>query len=129
MVTLTYSALMIRKIFLRYFALPRFSQWKDISDIDPISGRINQFGFLREPWYVRATFWSRWGPQAMIRRVFGLQNPGDGGAEVMPEGFRFEDLGPMRKLGKGVHETNQFAEIARAKVTAHACPFAKSLAS
>lgn len=56
-------------------------------------------------------------------------NPGDGGARMKPEGFLFEDLGPLSKVGKGVEETARMAEIARGKVSASTCPFSLGVKS
>lgn len=120
---------MLRKLFLRYLALPRLQPFQDISDVDAVTGRVNQYTYLKDPWYVRSSVWSRWGPVALVRRAFGLHNPGDGGSELMPEGFRFVDIGPKRKLGKGIEESNRLSGVAYTKASANACPFAHSLAT
>lgn len=108
---------------MRYLALPRFTPYTYMSEPDPKTGRMYQHNWILEPWYARVTFWSRWGPEALFRRAFGLMNPGDGGAEMKPEGFLIEDLGPRRKMGKGVEETARLAGIAHMKVSLNKCPF------
>ena len=49
--------------------------------------------------------------------------PGDGGPSMKPEGFLFEDLGPLRTVGKGLHETEIMEEKIRGKAST-GCPFA-----
>lgn len=59
-----------------------------------------------------------------MRRAFGLKVAGDGGAAMLPDGFLFEDVGPLDKMGKGVDETARLTRLAQTKVSASACPFA-----
>lgn len=117
----------MRKLCLRYLALPRMQPFLNLSDPDPITGRIDHHNFVKEPWYTPVTVWSQWSPTALLRRALGLMNPGDGGPELKPEGFLFVDLGPTRTVGKGVEETSRLAEVANGKVSAQRCPFSVSI--
>ncbi|KAK5989919.1 ER-bound oxygenase mpaB' [Cladobotryum mycophilum] len=119
----TFSALLIRKLFIRYLCLPRFSPLHLIGDPDPQTGRIQQFRYMKDPWYNPVTFWSRWGPEALVQRAFGLSIPGDGGPEMKPEGFLFTEIGPRAKVGKGAEETGRLAEVAHTKISPTSCPF------
>ncbi|KAL6696128.1 hypothetical protein J3F84DRAFT_373119 [Trichoderma pleuroticola] len=121
---LTYPLLLARKLFLRYLCLPRFYPATFISQPDPVTGRIQHYHWLKDPWYSPSSFWSRWGPEGLMRRAFGLKVAGDGGAAMLPDGFLFEDVGPQDKMGKGVDETARLARVAQTKVSASACPFA-----
>ncbi|RFU72813.1 c6 finger domain-containing [Trichoderma arundinaceum] len=121
---LAYTLLLTRKLFVRYLCLPRIFPAKFVDPPDPVTGRIKHYHYLKDPWYTPVTFWSRWGPEALFRRAFGLKVPGDGGAAMLPDGFLFEDLGPRDKMGKGVDETARLARVAQTKVSASACPFA-----
>lgn len=112
---------------MRHLALPRFTPVKYLTHADPQTGRINQYDFLKDPWYTPVTAWSRWGPQALLRQAFGLSNPGDGGSQFKPEGFLFEDWGPQRQVGKGVEETARLAGVANSKVSEMLCPFAMKM--
>ncbi len=77
------------------------------------------------PWYHRPTFWSRWGPLGLLTRLAGGTVPSrkTSGMTMMPEGFLFEDLGPLERMGKGRDKTE--AEEARLKrERPSGCPFA-----
>ncbi|EHK15613.1 uncharacterized protein TRIVIDRAFT_74437 [Trichoderma virens Gv29-8] len=121
---LTYPLLLARKLFIRYLCLPRIYPAKFIGKPDPVTGRIQHYHYLKDPWYAPPTFWSRWGPEGLMRRAFGLKVAGDGGEAMMPDGFLFEDVGPRDKMGKGIDETARLARVAQTKVSASACPFA-----
>ncbi|KND88003.1 hypothetical protein TOPH_07382, partial [Tolypocladium ophioglossoides CBS 100239] len=114
---LTYVLLLSRQIFVRYLALPRFYPMRYVADPDPKTGRMHHTHYLREPWYTPATLWARWGPVAWVTRAAGGMIPGDGGAEMKPEGFLFEELGPRCKMGKGLEETALMEEQAKVVAT------------
>ncbi|KAM0513726.1 hypothetical protein ACHAPE_007552 [Trichoderma viride] len=120
----TYTFLLVRRFVLRYLTLPRIFPEQYISQPDAVTGRIQHYKWLKDPWYTPATFWSRWGPEAWFRRAFGLKLAGDGGEVMRPGGFLFEDIGPRNKMGKGMEETAQLARIAHTRVAAGGCPFA-----
>lgn len=101
---LTYTALFARYIYLRFFSLPRFLSIKNLSETNPKTGRIQHYLYMKEPWYNPKTFWSRWGPEAWVTWSHGGVLPGDGGSAMKPEGFRFEDIGPARRMGTGSEE-------------------------
>ncbi|KAL7792518.1 hypothetical protein V8C37DRAFT_380582 [Trichoderma ceciliae] len=121
---LAYTLLLSRKLFVRYLCLPRIFSVKFIGPPDATTGRIKHYHYLKDPWYTPVTFWSCWGPAALLQRAFGLKVPGDGGEAMKPDGFLFEDLGPRDKVGKGVDETARLARVAQTKVSVSACPFA-----
>lgn len=120
-IALVHSLLLVRQTFLRYFALPRIFEFEQLSDPDEKTGRIIKRRYLKEPWYNAGTFWARWGPVAIISRLSGVQVPGD--AEMKPEGFKFEDIGPLNKMGKGIEEAGTMAAEAKARVSGNGCPF------
>lgn len=122
--SITYTFLLVRKFVLRYLTLPRIFPEQYISQPDAVTGRIQHYKWLKDPWYAPATFWSRWGPEAWFRRAFGLKIAGVGGEVMRPGGFLFEDIGPRNKMGKGMEETAQLARIAHTRVVAGGCPFA-----
>ncbi|KAJ3513538.1 hypothetical protein NM208_g15175 [Fusarium decemcellulare] len=102
---LTYSLLLVRKL------AP-----------DEQTGRITSSHYMKEPWYVPSTFWTRWGPEALVTRLAGNLLPGDGSVDMKPGGLLFEDLGPARFVGKGVEDTRKMEEAVREKASA-GCPF------
>ena len=81
--------------------------------------------YIKEPWYNQPTLMARWGPMSWITRAIGGLLPGDGGAEMKPDGFLFEDIGPPNKMGTGVEEGIQMAAAVRKATTVNGgCPFA-----
>ncbi|KAI8678826.1 MPAB-Lcp-cat domain-containing protein [Fusarium keratoplasticum] len=119
---LTYSLLLARKLTVRYLCLPRFTPCLYISQPDEQTGRISAYHYMKEPWYVASTFWSRWNPEALFTRLAGGLLPGDGGADIKPEGFLPEDLGPERFVGKGVEEGKVMEQEVKKKISL-GCPF------
>ncbi|KAJ6781785.1 hypothetical protein PWT90_10249 [Aphanocladium album] len=113
----------LRKSVIRYLTLPRLFKVDYLSDPDPQTGRVHNLQYLKEPWYMRVSLWARWGPEALLTWATGGQIPGDGGKEMLPEGFLFTDLGPRPKMGKGVEETQRWEHVVRTTVSASACPF------
>lgn len=102
--------------------MPRFVPIKYLSDPDPKTGRIKHYHYLNEPWYNPATFATRWSFEALITWATGGTIPGDGGAELKPEGFLFEDLGPKRTMGDGVKDAPRMEEMVKERVSG-GCPF------
>ncbi|KAK8932532.1 Mycophenolic acid synthesis protein B [Metarhizium anisopliae] len=119
---LTYTLLLLRKLFLRYLSLPRFSRVVFVTEPDPTSKRMKHLHYLKEPWYTPATFWWRWGPTAWATWATGGMVPGDN-EEMKPEGFLWEDIGPRSKMGKGSEETAKLEEVVQQRATGK-CPFA-----
>ncbi|TWU75808.1 hypothetical protein ED733_004262 [Metarhizium rileyi] len=124
---LTYTLLLGRRLFLRYLSLPRFSRAVFVTEPDPKTGRMRHPHYLKEPWYTPATVWWRWGPTAWATWATGGLVPGDN-AEMQPEGFLWEDIGPRNKMGRGVEEMAKMEEHVRQRATGK-CPFAISSTS
>ncbi|XP_044720154.1 Dephospho-CoA kinase [Hirsutella rhossiliensis] len=127
-VAFTYTFLLARKLCMRFLALPRSIATDYISEPDIKTGRMHHYHYLKEPWYLPATIWNRWGPLAWLVWATGGMIPGDGGPAMKPEGFLFEDLGPKGKMGKGIEATAHLAEVAQGKLS-KGCPFSRSAAS
>ncbi|KUI70729.1 hypothetical protein VM1G_05852 [Cytospora mali] len=116
-----FGLLNARRIFLRYFCLPRRGPKKFFSEPDPQTGRIHHFDYLVSPYYNKPTFRARWGPMAMLLRLAGGKVPGEAG--TLPDGFLATDLGPANKMGKGMEDME--VDIARMKKSRPSgCPFA-----
>lgn len=122
----TYGSLILRRFILRYFCLPRLRPIIFFSkEADPITGRVKHFDYLLEPFYHPPTFWSRWGPMALVFRLLGGTVPGS--PDFMPEGFIPTDLGPKNRMGKGAEEME--IDMARMRETRPSgCPFSAHLA-
>lgn len=129
--TLAYSTLTLRRLVLRYLTLPRWIPSQLITPADPTTGRMQHPGYLVEPWYLRPTLGTRWGPMALLTRLLGGYvpvRPGDSGqaaksADWLPEGYLFEDIGPRSRMGKGVAEMAADVERLR-RQRPSGCPFA-----
>ena len=119
-----FAALNLRKMYLRYFSLPRFSP-VELFDEDKVTGRIYHYEYLVDPWYHKATFWSRWGPMGLFTWVLGGKVPGSE-TRTMPEGFLFEELGPAAKMWKGKKVTDSHEKRLRAERMS-GCPFASRM--
>lgn len=116
-----FGLLNARRIFLRYFCLPRLGPVKYFSEPDPQSGRIHHLDYLVSPYYNKPTFRARWGPGALLTRLCGGYVPGEKG--TMYEGFLATDLGPKNRMGKGMEEMEP--DMARMKKNRPSgCPFA-----
>lgn len=101
------GVLQARRLFLRYFALPRPEiMRKQYIPRSPnkLTGRYNSVEYLSFPWYVSPTWKARWGPKALKTRLLGRKLPGDDGNKYAPEGYTFADIGPQALQGKGSKE-------------------------
>jgi hypothetical protein len=107
---------------MRYLMLPRFSDLKYYSEPDPKTGRIQHLDYLVEPYYLKPTFWNRWGPEGWLTRALGGNLPGSAGEKLKSDGFLFEDLGPAARAGKRAEDTSAWeARLKRERPSG--CPF------
>lgn len=96
-----------RKYLLKYCFLPRpdFMRKQYIPTApDSRTGRYNSVEYLSYPWYVKPSMKSRWGPRAWITWVLRRKLPGDDGNKYMPEGYTFDEVGPITLRGKGISD-------------------------
>lgn len=100
---------------------PRIIPLEIVSDRNPKTGRLQHLRYLKEPWYNPVTVWSRWNSQAIITWLMGGLRPGDD-AEMLPEGFKFGDIGPKNKMGKGAEVEAELEARAKHRVSG-GCPF------
>ncbi|PQE33795.1 dephospho- kinase protein [Rutstroemia sp. NJR-2017a WRK4] len=114
----------VRKILLRYLALPRpgFMRVREIADEPNEKGRYNTMGYLVEPYYNKPTFWSRWGPMAWVTWLGGGFVPDARVGKWMPEGYLLEEVGPERRKGKGLEEMREW-EGRLERERGGGCPF------
>ncbi|KAI0975137.1 hypothetical protein F4678DRAFT_419405 [Xylaria arbuscula] len=118
-----YSLLMLRRLCLRYLALPRFFKVRRHGDIDAKTGRVQmRIPYGNYPFYVRPTLWSRWGPKAWALWAYGAKVPGDNPEEYMPQGFLWTDAGPRNRMGLGAKEMEIDVQRMRAAKRG-GCPF------
>lgn len=96
-----------RRCVLRYLALPRpgFLAVYPISrSPDPKTNLYNFERMILQPWYVKPTFWSKWGPTALQLLAFGGRSPGSQGDRFKPQGYDLPFVGPAPQEGKGIKE-------------------------
>jgi hypothetical protein len=109
------SAFRIRKLSLRYVALPRPSFLRlDVFTEEPNKhGRNFVLFYEGAPFYVQPTIWNRWGPVAWFKWALGQPLPGDDGDKYYPQGYHTADLGPRYFEGKGRKEVIRIREELR----------------
>lgn len=121
----TYCLLSARRFVLRHLTLPRISPVLEFSDKDPKTGRYYHNVYLVHPYYVKASFWNRWGFQAWMTWILGGTVPGGkDSAKYMPEGYRFDEIGPARKKGVGKEELEIWEKKIQ-KSRPVGCPFSR----
>lgn len=114
-----------RKFFLRYLALPRpyfLRIRRTTENPDPQTGNYYSTAWEGYPYYVKPTFWHRWGPGAMLSRLLGLYMPGDEGGRFYPQGFNIVNVGPRTFEGKGSGQVEKERNALRQTRTG-GCPF------
>lgn len=62
------------------------------------------YSFGHYPFYLKPTFWNRWGPMAWVTWLAGGKLPGDDSMEFRPQGYSFDTVGPPKKEHKGKEE-------------------------
>ncbi|KAJ5531913.1 hypothetical protein N7494_008465 [Penicillium frequentans] len=118
------SMLQLRRLYLRYVALPRptFMRLDVFTEEPNENGRNFVLFYEGAPFYVQPTIWNRWGPVALFKRALGQPLPGDGGDKYYPQGYYTPDLGPKYFEGKGRKELEFIKESIRMQRTGQ-CPF------
>lgn len=96
--------LALRKNFVRYFMLPRYSTLQVFGKEDMAGYRSMSFWEI-EPWYIPSSKSCSWLYLAYVR-VFGLPMAGD--EKFRPEGYKLHEIGPKHFEGKGGEEVLHF---------------------
>lgn len=118
------SMLSLRKLYLRYLALPRPNFLRlDVFTEEPNKhGRNFVLFYEGAPFYVQPTAWNRWGPVAWLKWALGQPLPGDDGDKYYPQGYYTPDLGPKYFEGKGRKELDSMKEEIKIQRSGQ-CPF------
>lgn len=90
---------------------------------DPVTGRYHTVRYRAHPWYVKPSFWSRWGFSALVTRfLLGGLLPGDDGDVYRPRGYKIREVGPDGLEGRGTEEMDRMAERLRRERRGGGCP-------
>ncbi|KAJ5018256.1 Mycophenolic acid synthesis protein B [Colletotrichum sp. SAR 10_99] len=112
-----------RRWVLRHLCLPRPKWWTNpmLKDIDKKTCRYYLPTYLAHPYYVKPTFYSRWGPAAIYSRLIGGRLPGDEGTKYHPDGYLIPEVGPDSQRGKG----KEYMDMTKERISqARGCPMA-----
>ena len=118
-----------RRFLLKHLSPPRpgwlrFEFVTDDQKPDPDTGKYHALHWDDYPWYVKPTFWNRWGPGAVLTRLTGGVVPGD--PAYLPGGYLAAELGPDNLRGKGEAEMErnraELRERTRRRIAAGGCP-------
>jgi hypothetical protein len=109
---------------LRYLALPRpyFLRYVSFTEEPDQHDRFFFTQWDAAPYYVKPTFWNRWGPTAWLTWALGRPVPGDEGDKYYPAGYSIPDLGPKNFEGKGKKQLEETLEEMKGYRTGK-CPF------
>lgn len=99
--------LKLRGLCVRYLCLPRLNAVAMTGAPAEQPGYFWAKSWSIHPWYMKPTWWTRYGPSALMRRVTGQSNPGDEGDRFQPQGYSPELIGPTALRGKGLEFMNQ----------------------
>ncbi|PBP24545.1 hypothetical protein BUE80_DR004567 [Diplocarpon rosae] len=116
----------MRRFFLEYLSLPRpgFMRVRELSDTpDPKTGRYHTNRYQAHPFYNKPTFLNRWGPEGWFVWAFGGDVPGSKGDLYLPEGYKFEEIGPRSLRNRGAEEMKAWEDTLTEERPA-GCPFA-----
>jgi hypothetical protein len=90
-------ALAVRKYFVRYLMLPRYSTLQVFGEENAAGYRPMLFWEI-EPWYVASSKSCSW-LYSVYTRFFELPIAGD--SKFKPEGYKLQEIGPKYLEGKG----------------------------
>ncbi|KAL2810040.1 hypothetical protein BJX63DRAFT_434679 [Aspergillus granulosus] len=116
-----------RKLLLRHLSLPRPAPFAAYIVPTTPNPETKLYNFTRkglQPWYMRPTLWAKWGPGAMLVRVFGGRVPDARGERYHPQGYDLMTIGPEPQSGRGLDDMRRDMEMIRAR-SLNTCPFSK----
>lgn len=98
------TVLTVRKLTLRYLALPRphFLRHDIISEKADKNGRYHRIEYESEPWYMESNLRNRWGLQAWFKWFGGKPFPGSG--DYKAQGYLIQEVGPRSQEKMGLRE-------------------------
>ncbi|KAE8135997.1 hypothetical protein BDV38DRAFT_272462 [Aspergillus pseudotamarii] len=120
------SVLVARKFILRYLSLPRpdSKAVHVLSDSpDPSTGLYTWNLWIEHPWYIKPTFKHRWGPKALLVRLFGNGAIPSETDSYKESGYDLRTIGPVAQEKRGQDEMEAIFQSLKGTNYAAACPF------
>jgi hypothetical protein len=118
--------LSVRKFILRYLSLPRpdSKRVRVLSESpDPSTGLYTWNLWIEHPWYIKPSFSHRWGPKALVVRLFGNGAiPTEKGA-YRESGYDLRTIGPTAQETRGQDEMEAIFQSLKRTNYAAGCPF------
>jgi len=102
-------ALAIRKQFVRYLMLPRYSSLQVFGE-ENATGYRNMMFWEIQPWYVASATSCSWFYSTYMQ-FFKLPMAGD--SSFRPEGYKLQEIGPLHYEGKGGQEVMSFVKTSQ----------------
>ncbi|KAB8231143.1 uncharacterized protein BDW43DRAFT_313225 [Aspergillus alliaceus] len=118
--------LTMRKFILRYLSLPRPvpKAVRVLSESpDPKTGLYTWNLWIEHPWYVKPTFSHRWGPKALLVRLFGNGAIPAANGSYKESGYDLRTIGPAAQERKGQDEMEAIFLSLKGTNYAAGCPF------
>ena len=117
---------MVRKFILRYLSLPRpdSKAVHVLSDSpDPTTGLYTWNLWIEHPWYIKPTFKHRWGPKALLVRLFGNGAVPSEADSYKESGYDLRTIGPAAQEKRGQDEMEAIFQSLKGTNYAAGCPF------
>lgn len=78
-----------------------------------------------QPWYVKPSFWNKFGPIALLFRLLGAKPAGSKGDRFFPQGYDLWNIGPDPNYGKGREDMESTVKLVKTRAAAGGCPFSQ----
>ncbi|BAE62249.1 unnamed protein product [Aspergillus oryzae RIB40] len=116
----------LRKFILRYLSLPRPDS-KAVHVLndspDPSTGLYTWNLWIEHPWYIKPTVKHRWGPKALLVRLFGNGAIPSQTDEYKESGYDLRTIGPAAQEKRGQDEMEAIFQSLKGTNYAAGCPF------
>jgi hypothetical protein len=98
---------------------------KALEEKPNLSGLFHYHMATFQPWYVKPSFWNKFGPVAMLFRLLGAKPAGSKGDRFFPQGYDLWNIGPEPNYGKGREDMQSTVKLVKARAAGGGCPFSQ----